>query len=148
MYVGHLHHDSSLDRRTFVGMPDGLEKDMLVSILNIYNSESIEYNIINTMNMLNSMIDNIQNGYNPIVGTNPKRTKKAKSLKMWRQRIQSKIEELASPRVGKDRQAIALACYRDFIFKKTNDDKIAELVECRRQLNDLLTSISRASFEF
>lgn len=141
MYVGHLHHDSSLDEETVNCVPVGSEKNILVGITTIYNTENVEENINKTIKQIDYLLRDIDNGYIPL---HLRRRPKDK----WKLSLQTKIEELASHRVGKDRQAIALACYRDFIFSSNKAKQVKELVECKRQLKDLLTSVSKESFEF
>lgn len=64
-----------------------------------------------------------------------------RKLVKWRRNLQKHISHIAHPRIGRDRQAIALACFRDYVMSNDPDIRRENLDECRYQLMDLYSTL-------
>lgn len=64
-----------------------------------------------------------------------------RKLVKWRRNLQKHISQIAHPRIGRDRQAIALACFRDYVMSNDPDIRRENLDECRYQLMDLYSTL-------
>lgn len=121
-------------------LEDSNEYVVLEAIWNLYNpefftrtlSQHTEPDIIERVNYVSNIIrytiEEESNGGNLFVMKN----------KGWKKKLQKQIERIANPSVGHDRQAIALACYRDYIHETSRTKRINELEECARQIEALL----------
>ena len=65
----------------------------------------------------------------------------------WYRDMKKSSRDLAHPRNGRDRQAIALACFRDFVYSEDDTVKWENLEETRRQLEDLYNTVTPNPFE-
>lgn len=112
-------------------------------VLNLYSSTegNTLRKIVDASSSISNLKRDMDRGYVPFVG----KKNSAGDISKWRNSIQLVIESLASPKVGRERQAIALACLRDVIApKKTLKTTYQEdLEECQTQLDILYIAAQR-----
>lgn len=113
------------------------------TILRIYAGGDLEERIETALTSVDHLLEAVRDGYS---GVTPDLLN-SKALKKWKKNLQAYIEKQAHPTVGRDRQAIALAYFRDFILSPISEEREFELTECRRQLTDLYNVVSRPKFK-
>lgn len=117
-----------------------LENDVLSALLNIYDTGNTEEALLSAILHIDILVDAIDNGY-----VMPDSAEvKTSAYRKWKRILQKYIEWCASAKVGHDRQAIALGCFRDAIMK---GDTLEDLTEARRQLFDLYNYDAPTPFE-
>ena len=124
------------------------EREVLRNILITYNTDDSGTQLMKAMRCIDSLGTHIQDGYVPLSGKSVPEYNRRKKITKWRKDLQKHINYLASYRVGRDRQAIALAYFRDFVMLDDLEDKVNNLCECRQQLLDLYNTIAPNPFEW
>ena len=117
-----------------------MENDVLSALLDLYDYGNLEEALLKAILHLDILVDAIGNGY---VMPEAAEVKKS-AYRKWKRVFQKYIEWCASAKVGHDRQAIALGCFRDAIMK---GDTLEDLAEARRQLFDLYNYVAPNPFE-
>lgn len=116
------------------------ERKVLKNLLTIYNTEDIGTQLLHTARSIDTLGTLILDGYPTAQGRKGLQHTQ-KKYRMWKKRLQKHISYLATPRGGRDRQAIALGCFRNFIMESDPETKWENLQECREQIVDLYTTL-------
>lgn len=119
------------------------EAYVLMHILVVYYADGMEQQLSEAIYQIGELQTTTAEGYSGLTDDD----RAGKEMKAWRKSLQTVIESLAHPSIGRDRQAIALAHYRDFIMKVDPEAREQELELCRRQLVDLYNFIAPLPFE-
>ena len=124
------------------------EREVLRNILITYNTDDSGTQLMCAMRCIDTLGTKIRDGYIPFSGRAVVDMKQQKKVTRWKKELQNHINYLASYRVGRDRQAIALAYFRDFIMLDDLEEKMDILHECRQQLLDLYNTLAPYPFEW
>lgn len=125
-----------------------MEREVLRNILITYNTDDAGTQLMTTLRKIDSLGTSIVDGYVSVVLGVDKLSENSKKFNKWRKNLQKHICYLASPTGGRDRQAIALAYFRDFVMTTDRTEKLENLEGCRTQLLDLYNTIAPYPFEW
>ena len=125
---------------------------VLKEILLVYNTGDTGGQLMRAIREVDRLGTKITDGYELPTDESLQTPK----FRKWRKAMQGYIEHLAHPSVGRDRQAIALAHFRDVVtkpsiqdetFNTSADSRWVDLLECRQQLVDLYNVVAPLPFE-
>ena len=128
------------------------ESAALREILLVYNSEDSGSQLMKAIREIDRLGTKITDGYELPTAESLQTPK----FRKWKKAMQGYIEHLAHPSVGRDRQAIALAHFRDVVtkpsikdetFGTSADSRWVDLLGCRQQLVDLYNVVAPLPFE-
>lgn len=128
------------------------ESRVLKEILLVYSAGDAGAQLMRAVREVDRLGTKIADGYELPTAESLQTPK----FRKWRKTLQKYIEGLVHPRVGRDRQAIALAHFRDVVtkpsiqdetFNTSADSRWVDLLECRQQLVDLYNVVAPLPFE-
>ena len=131
-----------MERTTLLQPLPPLESAALRSILRLYAAEEgLPKAILEAIRRIDILGTAIIDGYDL-----PSLSRLNTEDMRWMRRLNGHLQELASPKVGRDRQAIALANFRDLMFGVDDTDRWTHLKEVRNQLDLLYTVVGPQPF--
>lgn len=119
------------------------EAEALKAIFLCYGVGDLESNLLLAIRRVEELANAIRIGYSSLGVEDLVKPE----MRTWRKNLQGYIESLVSPMVGRDRQAIALGYFRDFILVPDAASRWVNLVECRGQLVQLYNTVAPNPFE-
>ena len=121
-------------------------QELVSDVMDIYNKADTSLAILWVVRTLDSIGAQIVDNATVWPTYTPDGEGSAEALELFLRELQLDIDHIAAPSVGRDRQAIALGCLRDFITATDIETQLDNLSQCRVQLIHIYNAITPMPF--